>query len=182
MIVGDLPPYEAFPIGGTNSVRGYNEGERVPLQPPGPACCKRPLGCLHLPPKLAVPPARDLLPRERRASRKAAACAGRPCAPQWHPVPAPASVSIHVRSCTAGCPAVRANAPPPPPASGALGTGRNYVTGSAELRVPLVPPVEATLFGDWGSDLDSGATIPGDPAGARGKPGAAGSLAGLVLE
>jgi Omp85 superfamily domain len=24
--VGDLPPYEAFPIGGTNSVRGYSEG------------------------------------------------------------------------------------------------------------------------------------------------------------
>ena len=26
MIFGDLPPYEAFPIGGTNSVRGYSEG------------------------------------------------------------------------------------------------------------------------------------------------------------
>jgi outer membrane translocation and assembly module TamA len=26
VIVGDLPPYEAFPIGGTNSVRGYSEG------------------------------------------------------------------------------------------------------------------------------------------------------------
>jgi outer membrane protein insertion porin family len=26
MILGDLPPYEAFPIGGTNSVRGYSEG------------------------------------------------------------------------------------------------------------------------------------------------------------
>lgn len=25
-IVGDLPPYEAFPIGGANSVRGYPEG------------------------------------------------------------------------------------------------------------------------------------------------------------
>ena len=25
-ILGDLPPYEAFPIGGTNSVRGYSEG------------------------------------------------------------------------------------------------------------------------------------------------------------
>lgn len=23
---GDLPPYEAFPLGGTNSVRGYAEG------------------------------------------------------------------------------------------------------------------------------------------------------------
>ena len=26
-VVGDLPPYEAFPLGGTNSVRGYDEGE-----------------------------------------------------------------------------------------------------------------------------------------------------------
>lgn len=25
-IYGDLPPYEAFPLGGTNSVRGYAEG------------------------------------------------------------------------------------------------------------------------------------------------------------
>lgn len=23
-VLGDLPPYEAFPIGGTNSVRGYS--------------------------------------------------------------------------------------------------------------------------------------------------------------
>jgi outer membrane protein insertion porin family len=26
-IIGDLPPYEAFPLGGTNSVRGFGEGE-----------------------------------------------------------------------------------------------------------------------------------------------------------
>jgi len=26
VILGDLPPYEAFPVGGTNSVRGYDEG------------------------------------------------------------------------------------------------------------------------------------------------------------
>jgi outer membrane protein insertion porin family len=26
LIAGDLPPYEAFPLGGTNSVRGYDEG------------------------------------------------------------------------------------------------------------------------------------------------------------
>ena len=26
-VVGDLPPYEAFPLGGTNSVRGYDEGD-----------------------------------------------------------------------------------------------------------------------------------------------------------
>jgi outer membrane protein insertion porin family len=46
------------------------------------------------------------------------------------------------------------------------------VAGSAELRVPLVSPVEGTLFADYGSDLDSGASVLGDPAGARGKPGA----------
>ena len=26
-VLGDLPPYEAFPLGGTNSVRGYDEGD-----------------------------------------------------------------------------------------------------------------------------------------------------------
>jgi len=26
-VIGDLPPYEAFPLGGTDSVRGYREGE-----------------------------------------------------------------------------------------------------------------------------------------------------------
>jgi outer membrane protein insertion porin family len=26
-VFGDLPPYEAFPLGGTNSVRGFDEGE-----------------------------------------------------------------------------------------------------------------------------------------------------------
>jgi outer membrane protein insertion porin family len=26
-ILGDVPPYEAFPLGGTNSVRGYDEGD-----------------------------------------------------------------------------------------------------------------------------------------------------------
>lgn len=78
-IVGDLPPYEAFPIGGTNSVRGYGEG--------------------------------------------------------------------------------------------GVGSGRSYVSGTAELHVPLVAPLEGTLFVDYGSDLGSGSQVPGDPAGARQKPG-----------
>lgn len=26
-VIGDLPPYEAFSIGGTNSVRGYDDGQ-----------------------------------------------------------------------------------------------------------------------------------------------------------
>jgi outer membrane protein insertion porin family len=78
-IFGDLPPYEAFPIGGTNSVRGYGEG--------------------------------------------------------------------------------------------GVGSGRRFLAGSAELHIPLVSPFEGTLFFDAGSDLDSGASVQGDPAGARNKPG-----------
>ena len=79
-VVGDLPPYEAFAVGGTNSVRGYGEG--------------------------------------------------------------------------------------------ALGTGRSYAEATAELAFPLAGALEGALFADVGSDLESGATVPGDPAGARGKPGA----------
>ncbi|BDA46032.1 Outer envelope protein 80, chloroplastic [Coccomyxa sp. Obi] len=79
VILGDLPPYEAFPIGGTNSVRGYSEG--------------------------------------------------------------------------------------------GVGSGRNYVTGTAGLHWPIFGPVDGALFFDYGTDLDSGQTVLGDPAGARGKPG-----------
>jgi outer membrane protein insertion porin family len=35
----------------------------------------------------------------------------------------------------------------------------------------LAKPVHGTLFADYGSDLDSGETVIGDPAGTRGKPG-----------
>jgi outer membrane protein insertion porin family len=82
-VFGDLPPYEAFPLGGTNSVRGYGEG--------------------------------------------------------------------------------------------ALGTGRSFAEATAELVFPLPGAsggVEGALFADYGSDLGSGPSVPGDPAGARGKPGA----------
>ena len=82
-VLGDLPPYEAFPLGGTNSVRGYGEG--------------------------------------------------------------------------------------------ALGTGRAFAEATAELLFPLPGGgggVEGALFADYGSDLGTGPAVPGDPAGARGKPGA----------
>lgn len=79
-IVGDLPPYEAFPIGGTNSVRGFAEG--------------------------------------------------------------------------------------------GLGTGRNFAAGTCEIHFPLVNPLQGCIFADYGSDLGSGTTVPGDPAGVRQKPGA----------
>ena len=124
MIVGDLPAYEAFPIGGTNSVRGYSEG----------ACCR---GGLDRP----------------GAGRPAPSSPGCPGLPS----PRRAGPCVH--------------APARLPAGG-VGSGRNFVAGSAELRVPLVSPLEATVFADWGSDLDSGTNVPGDPAGARGKPGA----------
>ncbi|KAK6164159.1 hypothetical protein DH2020_001023 [Rehmannia glutinosa] len=72
-VVGKFPPHEAFPIGGTNSVRGYEEG--------------------------------------------------------------------------------------------AVGSGRSYVVGSGEISFPLTGPVEGAIFADYGTDLGSGPTVPGDPAG-----------------
>ncbi|KAK6164174.1 hypothetical protein DH2020_001038 [Rehmannia glutinosa] len=78
-VVGKFPPHEAFPIGGTNSVRGYEEG--------------------------------------------------------------------------------------------AVGSGRSYVVGSGEISFPLTGPVEGAIFADYGTDLGSGPTVPGDPAGARNKAG-----------
>ena len=35
----------------------------------------------------------------------------------------------------------------------------------------LPPPPQGVVFGDYGTDLNSGASVLGDPAGARGKPG-----------
>jgi outer membrane protein insertion porin family len=83
-IVGDLPPYESFPLGGTNSIRGYGEGS--------------------------------------------------------------------------------------------VGSARNYIAGTAEVRFPIVSPLEGAVFGDYGTDLGSGASIPGDPAGCRQKPGKGGGV------
>ena len=78
--IGDIPPYEAFPLGGGNSVRGYEEGE--------------------------------------------------------------------------------------------VGSGRSFVLGTAEYRFPLFSEfLGGALFMDYGTDLGSGSSVPGDPAGTRGKPG-----------
>lgn len=54
---------------------------------------------------------------------------------------------------------------------GAVGSGRSYVVGSGEISFPMFGPVEGALFADYGSDLGSGPMVPGDPAGARLKPG-----------
>lgn len=78
-VLGDLPPYEAFALGGSNSVRGYDEGD--------------------------------------------------------------------------------------------VGAGRSYIQATAEYRFPIFSVVGGALFVDFGSDLGSGSSVPGDPAGVREKPG-----------
>lgn len=78
-VLGDLPPYEAFSTGGTNSVRGYNEGE--------------------------------------------------------------------------------------------VGSSRSYALASLEYRFPVFNIIGGALFVDAASDLGTGRSVPGDPAGLRGKPG-----------
>ncbi|XP_015875980.2 outer envelope protein 80, chloroplastic [Ziziphus jujuba] len=54
---------------------------------------------------------------------------------------------------------------------GAVASGRSYVVGSGEISFPVVGPVGGVVFCDYGTDLGSGQTVPGDPAGARMKPG-----------
>ena len=78
-ILGDLPPYEAFSIGGTSSVRGFEDGD--------------------------------------------------------------------------------------------VGSGRSYVQATAEYRFPLISIVGGEIFVDYGTDLGTGSSVPGNPAGVRGKPG-----------
>ncbi len=78
-ILGDLPPYEAFSLGGTTSVRGYEDGD--------------------------------------------------------------------------------------------VGSGRSYVQATAEYRFPLVSIVGGEVFLDYGTDLGTGNSVPGNPGGVRGKPG-----------
>jgi outer membrane protein insertion porin family len=54
---------------------------------------------------------------------------------------------------------------------GKIGSGRSFAIFSAEYRFPVVSVVGGVLFFDYGTDLGSGASVIGDPAGARGKPG-----------
>ncbi|MBD2347125.1 BamA/OMP85 family outer membrane protein [Anabaena subtropica] len=67
--------------------------------------------------------------------------------------------------------------------AGNVGSGRSYVLASAEYRFPIVPIVGGVLFADFASDLGSGDTVLGDPAGVRGKPGSGfGYGAGIRLD
>ncbi|MGD1864164.1 MAG: BamA/TamA family outer membrane protein [Phormidesmis sp.] len=78
--IGEIPPYEAFPLGGGNSVRGFEEG--------------------------------------------------------------------------------------------AVGSGRSFALGTVEYRFPLFSEfLNGAFFADYGTDFGSGSSVPGDPAGVRGKPG-----------
>ncbi|KAH9625758.1 hypothetical protein KSS87_022311 [Heliosperma pusillum] len=54
---------------------------------------------------------------------------------------------------------------------GAVGSGRSDVVGCGEISFPLFGPVDGALFADYGTDLGLGTSVPGDPAGARLKPG-----------
>ncbi|XP_071914444.1 outer envelope protein 80, chloroplastic-like isoform X2 [Coffea arabica] len=54
---------------------------------------------------------------------------------------------------------------------GAVGSGRSCAIGCGEVSFPLTGPVEGVIFADYGTDLGSGSIVPGDPAGARLKPG-----------
>ena len=66
--------------------------------------------------------------------------------------------------------------------SGDVASGRSFVLASAEYRFPIYQPVGGVLFADFGSDLGSGDTVPGEPGTVRDKPGAGfGYGAGLRL-
>lgn len=54
---------------------------------------------------------------------------------------------------------------------GDVGSGRSYVQASAEYRFPVISIVGLGIFADYGSDLGTGSSVPGNPAGTRGKPG-----------
>jgi outer membrane protein insertion porin family len=54
---------------------------------------------------------------------------------------------------------------------GGLGSGRSYLQATAEYRFPLISALGGSVFADYGTDLGTGNSVPGDPAGARLKPG-----------
>jgi len=54
---------------------------------------------------------------------------------------------------------------------GRIGSGRSFGIFSAEYRFPVFNIVGGVLFFDYGSDLGSASSVPGNPAAARNKPG-----------
>ncbi|AKG22380.1 BamA/TamA family outer membrane protein [Calothrix sp. 336/3] len=55
--------------------------------------------------------------------------------------------------------------------AGRVGSGRTYVLASAEYRFPVWQALGGIVFADFASDLGSGDTVLGNPAGMRNKPG-----------
>jgi outer membrane protein insertion porin family len=65
---------------------------------------------------------------------------------------------------------------------GEIGSGRSFAQLSAEYRFPIISIVSGILFVDAATDLGSGDSVPGNPAGDRGKPGSGfGYGAGLQI-
>ncbi|MEM7770510.1 MAG: BamA/TamA family outer membrane protein, partial [Cyanobacteria bacterium P01_A01_bin.37] len=54
---------------------------------------------------------------------------------------------------------------------GDVGSGRSFILASAEYRFPLFSTLGGVLFTDFASDLGTGSSVEGDPAGSRDKPG-----------
>ncbi len=63
---------------------------------------------------------------------------------------------------------------------GRIGSGRSFALIAAEYRFPVFSIVGGVLFAEYATDLGSGNTVPGDPAGIRNKPGSGGGY-GLGL-
>ncbi len=56
-------------------------------------------------------------------------------------------------------------------AGGDVGSGRSYILAAAEYRFPIFSTLGGVLFTDFASDLGTGSSVEGDPAGSRDKPG-----------
>ncbi|MEI6064016.1 MAG: BamA/TamA family outer membrane protein, partial [Pseudanabaena sp. ELA748] len=54
---------------------------------------------------------------------------------------------------------------------GKIGSGRSFGIFSAEYRFPVFSILGGVLFFDYGTDFGTAADVPGNPAGARNKPG-----------
>ena len=54
---------------------------------------------------------------------------------------------------------------------GDIGSGRSYVQATAEYRFPIFSFLGLGIFADYGTDLGTGSSVTGNPAGVRSKPG-----------
>jgi outer membrane protein insertion porin family len=54
---------------------------------------------------------------------------------------------------------------------GAVGSGRSYLQATAEYRFPVFSFLGLGIFADYGTDLGTGSSVAGNPAGVRSKPG-----------